>query len=189
MNVRFFSIIFFLIAGFEFFVAPQWTIVGIAQAGETDLENKIKAAFLVNFSRFITWPETEFQDGEEPLTFCIAGNTGLSHAFSGVESRKIKDRSVVIREIPNFDSTARLRGCHLLYSEKSTQTGLTTFLRTHPGQVVVTVGDYPGFARNTGIIELVRQNERFSFIINNSRAKEQRLRIEASLLNLAMEVY
>ena len=50
-------------------------------------------------------------------------------------------------------------------------------------------GDYPGFASNTGIIELVRQNERFSFIINNSRAKEQRLRIEASLLNLAMEVY
>ncbi len=54
---------------------------------------------------------------------------------------------------------------------------------------MVTIGESDGFAGLGGTIEFVKVNDRLSFKINNTKAKERQLRINASLLNLAVEVF
>jgi hypothetical protein len=47
--------------------------LGIVRAEEISQEYKLKAAFLVNFSRFITWPEQSFAQEQQEFTLCVAG--------------------------------------------------------------------------------------------------------------------
>src|ERR1700734_4210425 len=42
-------------------------------AAERTLEYQVKAAFLLNFTKFIDWPPTAFADPQSPLAICILG--------------------------------------------------------------------------------------------------------------------
>ena len=43
---------------------------GVAEAA---LEYRVKAAFLYNFAKFVTWPSAAFPNPAAPIVFCVAG--------------------------------------------------------------------------------------------------------------------
>lgn len=57
---------------------------------DTAVESKVKAAFIVNFARFISWPEESFEVESEPLVICTAGIGEEEAAFAGIETKKLK---------------------------------------------------------------------------------------------------
>ena len=153
----------------------------------TAIESKVKAAFVVNFARFISWPEESFQGATAPLVICTVG-TGVDEAvFSGIETKKIKGRPIVLKNLKSLDEP--VESCHLLYLQNVRGEGLRTYLNRSDTSPVVSISESDGFASLGGTIEFVKVKDRLSFIINNTKAKERKLRINASLLNLAVEVY
>jgi hypothetical protein len=153
----------------------------------TRVELKLKAAFVVNFARFISWPESSFKVESEPLVICTMGLDEDESAFKGIEAKKIKGHPITLKNINSLDEPTQ--SCHLLYVQDVSKEDLQAYLNKGEVSPVVTIGESDGFAKLGGTIEFVKVKDRLSFIINNTKAQERQLRINASLLNLAVEVY
>lgn len=153
----------------------------------TGVESKVKAAFVVNFARFISWPEDSFEVESDPLVICTIGLGEDEAAFAGIETKKIKGRPIALKNISSLGES--MQSCHLLYVKGVGHEHLEAYLNQSEALPVVTIGESDGFAGLGGTIEFVKVKDRLSFKINNKKAKERQLRINASLLNLAVEVY
>lgn len=153
----------------------------------SEVESKLKAAFVFNFARFISWPDDSFEVESEPLVICTIGLGVDEMASAGIETKKIKGHPIVVKNIGSLNEP--MQSCHLLYIKDASLEYLEAYLKKSEGSPVVTIGESDGFAKRGGTIEFIKVNDRLSFKINNTKAKERRLRINASLLNLAVEVY
>jgi len=167
-----------------------WLNTSGARAGEErerDLEYKVKAAFLVNFVRLISWPAPAFVSAEQPLTLCLVGDDLFGSAFAGIESKRIRGRRVQVRKFSDFSSADQ---CHLIFVAGNAEPELAGYLAHHESAAQVTVGESEGFASRGGMIEFFRRSDdRLSFKINHGVARKHKLYVEASLLDLAAEVY
>ena len=155
-------------------------------AADEDLEYKIKAAFLLNFAKFSIWPETAWTKDASHLRLCIVGSDPFGTALQGVEEKQVAGKTFVLHRGSAFSSTSP--SCQLLFVSKSEQGQLDRILKANAGKPVVTVSDIEGFAEQGGIFEFKNKDGRLSFVINNSKAKENGVHISASLLSLAIEV-
>ena len=158
---------------------------GVLRAQDVDQEFQLKAAFLVNFSRFITWPEQSFSPEQQAINLCVSGKNPFGTTLNAIENKTINGHNV---RVFYSESLQKLPQCHLLYvstSEKNELTPLLSHLDHHP---VVTVSDIPGFVNVGGSIEFVIKEDRLSFIINNSDLKQRGIQASASMLDLAASV-
>src|SRR5580704_16548614 len=48
------------------------------------LEYEVKAAFLLNFTKFIEWPATAFADAESPFALCILGKDPFGRVLDDI---------------------------------------------------------------------------------------------------------
>jgi hypothetical protein len=158
---------------------------GVLRAQEVNQEYQLKAAFLVNFSRFITWPEQAFSPEQPEITFCIAGKNPFGTTLDVVENKKVNGRNIKVLYV---DSLQKLPQCHLLFVSKSEYNNLGSFLSRISKNPVVTVSDIPRFVDAGGSIEFVIKEDRLSFIINNSDLKQRGIQASASMLDLATSV-
>jgi hypothetical protein len=158
---------------------------GLLRAEEVSQEYQLKAAFLVNFSRFLTWPEQSFPPEQQEITFCIAGKNPFGATLSAVEGKKINGRNV---KVVFAGSLQRLPQCHLLYVSSSEKNDLAVFLSRIGQNSMVTVSDIPGFVAAGGSIEFVIKDDRLSFVINNADLKKRGIQASAAMLDLAVSV-
>lgn len=158
---------------------------GVALSGDVEREYQLKAGFLVNFARFITWPENAFASPDADIIICIMGENPFGNALEGARKKKIGSRGI---QLIYVDSLAELPKCHLLYVSKSEENAMQQ-LHLDKTRPMVTVSDIQGFAKTGGGIEFVTRSSKLSFIINNSAIKERQVQVRASLLKLAETVY
>ncbi len=175
--------IFLLILSIWIGVLPISTVDARAVNGE--VEYKIKAAFLLNFAKFINWPEGSFGDEEQLFTVCVIGENPFGSALSAIESRTVGNKKIILRYV---DDMTQVAGCRLLFISESEKNNLSSLHEALAGQTIITVSDINGFVGFGGIIEFVTKDSRLTFKINLSEAREQGLGIDSALLNLALEV-
>lgn len=175
-------IIFFLVATCA---GPVSIPIAGAQQTEAAVEYKIKAAFLLNFAKFISWPENSFAHDNQLFKICVLGDNPFGSALSAVESRSVGSRKIVLNYISDV---GQARNCHLLFISVSEINNLDAVLAALSDRAVTTVSDIDDFARLGGIIEFISKENKLAFTINLHQAREQGLKINSSLLNLATEV-
>ncbi len=159
--------------------------LGMVRAETTMQEYQLKAAFLVNFARFITWPEQVFPPDRQDFQLCVVGADPFGTALRGLETKKINGRAIRITRV---DSLKHIPQCHLLFVSKSEKDRLGQLSANMEKRAVVTVSDITGFVNAGGSIEFVTEKDRLSFIINYSALKQQGIRANASMLDLAASV-
>ncbi len=167
-----------------------WTCVlpvSTAGAQETDaaVEYKIKAAFLLNFAKFINWPEESFTGDEQIFNVCVLGENPFGSALTAIESRTVGNRKIALHYV---DDVQQAGSCHLLFISASEKNNLNNIHKALADRTIIMVSDIDGFASSGGIIEFVTKDNKLAFKINLSRAREQGLEINSALLNLATEV-
>lgn len=154
-------------------------------AEEISQEYQLKLAFMVNFARFISWPEESFAATQPQLTLCILGKNPFGNALRGVEGKKVGDHTLKIEQM---EALGKDQQCHLLFVNQP-EAGRAASLEPALGRrPVVTVSDIPGFAADGGCIEFVLKDDRLSFIINNSVMKDRGVQAGSALLNLAASI-
>ncbi len=156
-----------------------------APGGSPAVEYKIKAAFLLNFAKFITWPKQTFTNTDQPFSFCVLGRDPFDAALTPLQSRSVAGHSIRVQYLKK---PAETETCQMLFIADSEKENLTSVLEELDDMAIVTVSDIPGFVDKGGIIEFVTREGRLSFRINLAEARKRHLRINASLLNLATEV-
>jgi hypothetical protein len=153
-------------------------------AAETPLEYQVKAAFLLNFAKFVEWPATAFTDADSPVSICILGNDPFGHTLDDlVQGEAVNGRKLVVRR---SSEPAAPQSCQVAFiggSSKDIPKTLTSL-----GRGVLTVGEGESFSRAGGIIAFVIDNRRVRFDINQSVAENAGLKLSSKLLSVARAV-
>ena len=145
-------------------------------------DTQVKAAFLLNFTKYAEWPPVSFATPAAPLKLCIVGRDPFGDALRPVT---VGGRPLNIeREIADD----ALKTCHIAYITESEDRRLPRILALLQGKPVLTVSDIDGFAENGGMIELVLTDGRVRFDINLAAASTSQLRLSSQLLKLARSV-
>lgn len=152
---------------------------------------KVTAAFLFNFAKFVTWPDTAFEHDKVPFVIGVLGDDPFGHILEdSTRTRKIRGRSIEIRRYrwsPDEDRQA-LRSCHLLYISSSEGFRLDEVLAALKKHPVLVVSDIPEFVRAGGMIGLTVENQRIVFEINRESLAKSALIASARLLDLARNI-
>lgn len=167
---------------------PLWAAgsPGLLHADELAQEYQLKAAFLVNFAKFITWPAQAFPPGQQEFVLCVAGDNPFGAALSGIENKTIGGRPIRTVQV---DSLKKVPTCHLLFVSRSEEANLGQLSAEAGRQAIVTVSDIADFVKTGGHIEFLIKGSRLSFAINHSAMKVQGIQASSSLLDLAAAVH
>ena len=144
-------------------------------------EYEVKAAFILNFTRFIEWPPSA-PDSDARFTICILGEDPFGKVLEdAVAGERVNDRPIVVRRLRQPG-----RGCEILFFPKSEKGAARTLPETGPG--VLTVGETPEFLHLGGMIAFSVENRRVRFDVNQTAATRASLQISSKLLNVARSV-
>lgn len=151
-----------------------------------NLEYQVKAAFLYNFAKFVSWPEDAFGDGGGPFVFCIVGTDPFGDTLEKVlKGRQASNRPIVVRRGADPESVGR---CHLMFVGEGEDPRVARHLQQVAERPVLTVGESEAFSRAAGMIRLLVQDKRVRFDINVKAAAKARLKMSSQLLKLARRV-
>jgi hypothetical protein len=149
-------------------------------------EYQVKAAFLFNFARFVTWPAGSFASPNDPLVICVAGPGRFGHGLEdSVKGKAIEGRVLAVRYISNAGEAS---SCHILFigseEEKDWLGGLGKMRK--PG--ILTVGESSAAGAAGVIINFRLEDSKVRFEINAGIADRESLQISSRLLSLARTV-
>ena len=156
-------------------------------------ESHVKAAYLRNFTKLVTWPEHSFERENSPLVIGVLGTDPFERALDeAIEGHKAHGRTLRIRRLSVVDgelpSTEQLSGCHLLFVSQSERDRLPSIFERLEGTNVLSVSDVENFAASGGVAEFVLVGPNIKFRFNRQAAKSAGLRPSARLLSLAIIV-
>jgi hypothetical protein len=158
----------------------------VRSAADASLEYRVKAAFLYNFAKFVTWPARAFPAGDTPVVFCVAGADPFEDLLEATtQDRKVEGRRIEIRRLP---ADAPLAGCHLVFSSETDGTRVAHLLLRAAGDSVLTVGEADDFLLRGGMIRLLVDEGKVRFDISTRAADGAGLKLSSQLLKLARSV-
>jgi hypothetical protein len=148
------------------------------------LEYQVKAAFLMNFTKFIQWPLSAFTDAGAPLSICILGDDPFGSTVDQlVEGETADGRKLIVQRL---HEPPRPKSCQVVFFNKAGKDTSKTLATLGPG--ILTVGQGDGFLREGGMIAFVIENRRVRFDINQSVAQSAGLALSSKLLGVARQV-
>jgi hypothetical protein len=146
-------------------------------------EYEVKAAFLLNFAKFVEWPPASLPAADTLLRICITGPQSLELALQQVvQDRNINGHPLQVAQQRGLENVG---GCHILFISAASEKHGVTAIRPDYGPGILTVGESEGFARSGGIINFVLEQNRVSFEINIEAANRAGVHISSKLLSLA----
>jgi hypothetical protein len=146
-------------------------------------EYQLKAAFVLNFAKFVEWPPAAFAKDDSPIVLGILGESPLGSVLEQtIQGKKVNSRELEVTKLP---STAGATNCHILFIGTSDKARLPEILKGLGRASVLTVGEADGFTESGGMINFVRQGNKIRFQINEAAAKSAGLKISSKLLSLA----
>jgi len=148
-------------------------------------EAQAKAAFILNFARYVEWPAAAFATRESPVVACLVERAALLGALTALEGRMVQGRPLKVRRSSGADD---LRGCHVVFIGEADERRIVPLLHALAGQPVLTVGDADRFVDLGGAIGIVLGDERLQFEVNRGALEQAQLKASASLLKLARSV-
>ena len=146
-------------------------------------DEQVKAAFLLNFLKFVTWPEPQGTPGA-PIEVVVVGNDELARALEqAAAGQAIGGRPIAVRAVrPSREIGS---APHLLYIGASERERLPVLLRQCEGKAVLTVGDGTGYGAAGVVLNFYVSDTRIRFEANTTAAARAGLQISSHLLRLA----
>jgi hypothetical protein len=144
-------------------------------------EYRVKAAFLYNFARFVTWPAMP----AGRFTLCVLGSDPLGTHINTLLDKSVHNRPL---DVLHLDSPARLDQCQLVFIGNSYKHRLHKLMPMLREQPVLTVSDIDDFIASGGMIGLRLIDNKVRFEINTGAASVAGLSISSKLLALATSI-
>ncbi len=159
--------------------------LGPAPAAEEPIsEYQVKAAFLLNFTRFVDWPAAAFAQPDSPLAICVLGDDPFGGLLQQVvEGESVRGRNVEVLRIRKAPAP---KTCHVLFISRSEKDVGAVLSTVGPG--VLTVSDRELFLREGGMIAFVVEDRRVRFDVSQRAALRASLAMSSRLLAVARSV-
>lgn len=155
-----------------------------ALAVPSESEYRLKAAFLVQFVKFVEWPQSAFDRASSPLVIGILGSDPFGKAIDDIASgERAGGREIVVRRLRWGQD---VRGCQILFIPRE-ETSRAGSLRIDSTPILV-VGEQADFAKKIGSVNFYIDQRKVRFEINPDRARACGLTVSSRLLALARVV-
>jgi len=158
-------------------------VAGTAAPQNSDIEtDNLKAAFIYNFTKYITWPDSE---GYPEFRIGVLGYSKITESLEKVASKKTVDGKSI--EVYHFSTIQNLVPCQILFvssSEKDNIPEIISALKNSP-TLTLTIGDTDGFCERGIMINFFSQNSTIKFEMNPVSVKNAGLIASSQLQKLA----
>lgn len=170
----------FLVSSF-FFVS----VLG-APGGSRPSEYDVKAAYLLNFGKFVRNPQSGPPGSGNSFDICLVGDSPIESPLRALTANEnIGDRPV--RVLRMKDGT-QARSCQIAYLSESEGPLLEEALKELRGTDVLTVSDHPAFLAQGGMIEFILISDHVRFSVSLDSVRRTHLILSSEFLRVAYSV-
>jgi hypothetical protein len=146
-------------------------------------ESQLKAAFMVNFPKYVDWPPSVFVETNSPIVVGIFGVVDFEEELEKmIVGRSVDGRALVFRKV---STEKEIAGCHVLFIGGLERRRMVELMGVLEGASVLTVGDSDDFLDLGGVIKLVRRARKVRLEVNLGAASRVQLKISSKLLGVA----
>lgn len=149
-----------------------------------DLADKLRAAFIYNFAKFVTWPEAQQPAAGAPIRLCVLTDP----EFAALLARTVANKQVGQHplEVVDAGEPSELQDCDVAYFPQLDSAAQTAMARKlSDGALTVHQADSVNAA---GVVRFYLQDRKIRLEINSRAADAAQLKISAKLLSLAQVV-
>jgi hypothetical protein len=152
-------------------------------ADHNSLEYKIKAGYLYNFTKFISWPALQ----SETFNLCIIGNDPFGTLLNPIEEKLAQGKPMRIIRLPQYQPD---QACHIAFF-KSAQPHLDKTQNQAPiflldlTMAMLTVTNHSDFSELGGMIEFIIVDDKIRLQIDLHKLRASGLEISAKLLEVS----
>ena len=160
--------------------------LGALAAERAPTEYEVKAVFLFNFAKFVTWPPEAFPSAESPVVIGVLGEDPFGQGLERLAAElRVQGRPL---RVVRGHTAAELARCHVLYISASERdrTGQILAALRQAGSTALTVGETEGFLGAGGVIRFLVEQNKVRFEISADAAARSRLAISSKLLSLGL---
>ena len=175
--VRFPLVLFAVVAGMS---------AGSARAQSVTDEYQVKAAYLLNFARFVQWPSGVLP-ASAPLEIVIVGTDSFGGGLEGMLRGKSANGHPIHVRYQRWDDV--LTPYQIVFISVSEAPHLPQIIQFLGRSSVLTVSDIDRFSLRGGVIEFRMVGNRVRFDINRTSAVAAQLNISSKLLSVARAVH
>jgi hypothetical protein len=155
-----------------------------AAQSPTAIEANVRAVFLYNFGKYVSWPAATGERSPADLRVCVTADDGFFELLkSAVQGEQIDGRPLLPVALDGLDDA---KTCQILYVGDSQSLDAKAWLGAVRGRQVLTVADGP--LTDETVIAFVREDNRIRFDINRGSAGRHGLTVSSKLLRLARQV-
>ena len=153
---------------------------GLVQA-DVSREYQLKAAYLLNFARFIYWPE-QVVVTKDSFNICVVGDSPFGDSLEKLSDKKIKNKKIKVKYTQSFKKESE---CNIVYISESRGSDYKEIIDNIDKHSILTVSDIEGFASSGGMIGFVRVSNRIKFEINIEKSIKSNIKYRSQLLEVA----
>jgi len=158
-----------------FFVAGQ-------TESQAQTKEEVKSAFLYNFAKFTSWPDSAFTNDSAPIKLVFVGADAFATAFESVtKGKNANGREFSISKGTVGDAASG----HVVVVEDAAQ--FAAVVANTKGKPVLTVGS-EGFTASGGMVDFFSDGGKVSIKIELGPLKEGGLSMEPKILKVAKSV-
>jgi hypothetical protein len=146
---------------------------------------KVEAAFLRNFTHYVTWPSHAFANDHSPWHICTLGGDPFGKDLEQVfEGRREQER---LFKIFRAETLAELPQCQIVFVAYKISINRRAALAELQSRPVLTVGDAAQFLQEGGIIRF-DVTDHVEISVNLDQARSASLTIQTKMLEVSHEV-
>lgn len=147
-------------------------------------EYDLKAAYIYNFSKFVSWPTESIEPKSEKFQIVIFGNSPISPTlYQALKGRRIQGKEISIRVVYLIEN---IGNPHIIFVAKKMKLQTNELVSYCENKPILLIGDViDGFCQMGGIINFTKKSSKYRFEINNKQSQNSKLKISSKLLALA----
>ena len=148
------------------------------------IEYKIKAGYLYNFTKFISWPENE----SETFNLCIIGKDPFGSIINPIEKRSVNNKPI---RLYRLNLISDVHHCHIVYFGDSDRQWekvdlpLSGILTVGSLKNTLTTGETKKFTQAGGMFAFFLKEGKVKLQINLQALKKSNLEVSAKLMEIA----
>lgn len=161
------------------------TLLALAPAAAAPAESSlpaVKAAFVFNFIKLVSWPETRLPAGASPVSVCALRGDEMEPALRQALTGKLAGSHPI--QVSTMDPGDNLSTCHVLYLGSGTGSRAALMARVS-GKGVLLVDEGAQFTWPDGMIRLFQEQNRMRFELNLEALERSGLKVDPRLIRLA----
>lgn len=148
-----------------------------------DTNSKMKAIFIMNFTKLIEWPQP-YRQGN--FVVGVIGDSPLYPELVKMsKTKKVANQSL---QVVKFNSSSEIQKCHIIYVSRNKSENMNAVLEKVKQNSTLIITEKNGLVDKGAGINFIVKDNRQKFELNKKNVEKYKLKVSSNLVSLAFTV-